>query len=194
MIYDDAKAIISERIKIQDVLRRYTNCEIDRHNRCACPLHGGENHNFTVYPKTNSFYCFACGAGGDVIKFVSLYLNISYGDAIKKLDEDYGLNLLKKSHKSYNARVKEAEKIRRKAIEKEAFKRSQRQDYDLMINYFKWLGKQPQTVEIQFDIDFIEQLLDKHLNLEKCPITYDVKALLKALYTKHEGRKLSGTD
>ena len=37
--------------------------------RGPCPLHGGSNRSaFTVYIETQSFYCFNCSAGGDVIE------------------------------------------------------------------------------------------------------------------------------
>ena len=35
-----------------------------------CPFHTDSQPSFTVYPATRSFYCFGCGAGGDVIDFV----------------------------------------------------------------------------------------------------------------------------
>lgn len=39
--------------------------------RGPCPLHSDTTKaNFTIYPKTNSWYCFACGKGGDTIAYV----------------------------------------------------------------------------------------------------------------------------
>ena len=35
-----------------------------------CPFHSEKSPSFTVYPNDNSFYCFGCGAGGDVITFI----------------------------------------------------------------------------------------------------------------------------
>ena len=38
--------------------------------RGLCPFHGDTNKpNFHIYPETNSWYCFACGQGGDNISF-----------------------------------------------------------------------------------------------------------------------------
>lgn len=51
-----------------------------------CPFHDDVNTpNLTVYPKTQSFYCFACGKGGDAIRFISLIENIERKDVIKNL-------------------------------------------------------------------------------------------------------------
>ena len=37
----------------------------------VCPFHGDTRPSFVVYPATRSYYCFGCGAGGDVIDFVA---------------------------------------------------------------------------------------------------------------------------
>ncbi len=48
-----------------------------------CPFHNEKTPSFTVYPESNSFYCFGCGAGGDVITFVRRMENLDYTEAIK---------------------------------------------------------------------------------------------------------------
>ena len=35
-----------------------------------CPFHNEKTPSFTVYPATQSFYCFGCGAGGDAVTFI----------------------------------------------------------------------------------------------------------------------------
>lgn len=47
-----------------------------------CPLHSENTGSFRYYEETNSFYCFGCGRGGDVIKLHQYYYEINYG--IKK--------------------------------------------------------------------------------------------------------------
>lgn len=51
-----------------------------------CPLHKEKTPSFTVYKKTNSWYCFGCGRGGSNIDFVMLRYNLSVADAIAKLN------------------------------------------------------------------------------------------------------------
>ena len=41
-----------------------------------CPFHGEKTPSFNLYPETSSFYCFGCGAGGDVITFVKRIENL----------------------------------------------------------------------------------------------------------------------
>lgn len=185
MIYNGDKEKIIQYLNIKEVILRYSETEVDRHNRCACPLHNGINHNLAVYPKTNSFYCFNCGAGGDLIKFVSLYLNISYHEAMQKIDRDYNLGIFKNRHKTYNAVAKETAKLNKKHKEKQSYMAWQQFSYCLLINYLKWLQRQPKTNAIEFDINYVERLLDKHLNLEENPIEINVKSLIRALHTKH---------
>lgn len=56
-----------------------------------CPFHSEKTPSFTVYPETNSYYCFGCGNGGDVITFIKNIENIDYVDAIRFLAERNGL-------------------------------------------------------------------------------------------------------
>ena len=43
-----------------------------------CPFHSEKSPSFTVYPDNQSFYCFGCGAGGDVITFIRRIENLEY--------------------------------------------------------------------------------------------------------------------
>ncbi len=58
-----------------------------------CPFHGEKTPSFTVFEETASYYCFGCGAGGDVITFVMKYQNLDYMEAIRYLAERAGMSL-----------------------------------------------------------------------------------------------------
>lgn len=63
--------------------------------RCACELHGGDNpSSFTVFPDTNSYYCWGCGAHGrGVIAYTMNRDNVSFQEAVHKLCDIYGLTI-----------------------------------------------------------------------------------------------------
>ncbi len=56
-----------------------------------CPFHSEKTPSFVVYPETQSFYCFGCGAGGDVITFIRNINNLGYVEAVKFLAARAGM-------------------------------------------------------------------------------------------------------
>ena len=50
-----------------------------------CPFHNEKTPSFTVYPDTQSFYCFGCGAGGEIVNFTRRIENIDFIEAVKAL-------------------------------------------------------------------------------------------------------------
>lgn len=58
-----------------------------------CPFHNEKTPSFTVYPATQSFYCFGCGAGGDAVTFVKKIENLDYIDAVKSLAQRAGMQM-----------------------------------------------------------------------------------------------------
>ncbi|MBQ3969815.1 MAG: DNA primase [Clostridia bacterium] len=63
-----------------------------------CPFHGEKTASFTVYPQTESFYCFGCGVGGDVIGFIKRAENLDYIDAVKFLAQKAGMQMPENSY------------------------------------------------------------------------------------------------
>ena len=58
-----------------------------------CPFHNEKTPSFTVYPDTASYYCFGCGAGGEVINFIRNIENLDFTEAVKLLADRAGLQL-----------------------------------------------------------------------------------------------------
>ena len=56
-----------------------------------CPFHSERTPSFTVFPATKTFYCFGCGAGGDVITFVMKTENLDYLSAVEALAKRAGM-------------------------------------------------------------------------------------------------------
>jgi DNA primase len=66
----------------------------NRQNYIRCPFHSEKTASLKLYDK--SFYCFGCGTGGDLIKFVQLYFNISFAQALVRINSDFRLGLSNK--------------------------------------------------------------------------------------------------
>ena len=58
-----------------------------RQHVAVCPVHDDTNPSMQISQEKKMFKCFVCGTGGDAISFVSKYLHISYGEAMKKVAE-----------------------------------------------------------------------------------------------------------
>ena len=58
-----------------------------------CPFHGEKTPSFNIYTESNSFYCFGCGAGGDVVTFIMKTENLDYIEAVRFLAQRAGLNM-----------------------------------------------------------------------------------------------------
>ena len=77
---------VVRRNDIVDVVGSYV--QLKRKGRLhggLCPFHNEKTPSFYVYPDTQSFYCFGCGAGGDVITFIKKINNLDYVEAVKLL-------------------------------------------------------------------------------------------------------------
>lgn len=65
-----------------------------------CPFHSEKTPSFTVFPDSESFYCFGCGAGGDAITFVMKNENLDYPSAVEVLAARAGIQIVKEQEKS----------------------------------------------------------------------------------------------
>ena len=69
-----------------------------------CPFHNEKTPSFTVYPDTQSFYCFGCGAAGDAITFVRKINNLGYVEAVKQLAARAGMPMPEEDDKESRQR------------------------------------------------------------------------------------------
>lgn len=58
-----------------------------------CPFHNEKSASFSVSPGKQMYYCFGCGAGGNVFTFLMNYENYSFGEAVKMLADKAGVQL-----------------------------------------------------------------------------------------------------
>ena len=77
---------------IESVIGSYVTLKRAGSNyQAPCPFHSERTPSFTVFTSTKSFYCFGCGAGGDVISFIMRAENMDYVDALKYLADRAGI-------------------------------------------------------------------------------------------------------
>lgn len=91
------KEVIEEiryRCDIEDVIGSYVTLKRAGSNRNGlCPFHSEKSPSFTVFPATKSFYCFGCGAGGDVITFIQKIENLDYVGSLEFLAARAGISI-----------------------------------------------------------------------------------------------------
>ena len=61
--------------------------------KCLCPFHSEKTPSCVVYTQNNSFYCFGCHAGGNVITFIRMIEGLGYMDAVRMLAERAGMTV-----------------------------------------------------------------------------------------------------
>ena len=82
------------RCEIENTLSGYVQLRrAGRNLKGLCPFHSERTPSFTVYPENQSFYCFGCGVGGDVIHFVMRMENLDYISAVEYLADKAGIPL-----------------------------------------------------------------------------------------------------
>lgn len=84
-----------------------------------CPFHNEKTPSFSVTPSKQMYYCFGCGAGGNVFTFVMEYENFTFGEALKYLANRAGVELPKIEY-SKEAKAKAEKKAQLLEINKQA--------------------------------------------------------------------------
>lgn len=79
-----------------------------------CPFHNEKTSSFSVSPHKQMYYCFGCGAGGNVFTFIMNYENYSFSEAIKMLADRAGVAL---PEIEYNEEMKKKESRRATLLE-----------------------------------------------------------------------------
>lgn len=85
---NDLRDRVCDTITIRDVLAHYGYDE-GRRGRTKCPIHIGQNDNFSYDEKR--FICYKCGATGTVIDLVMCLYGLDFKEALTKLAGDFGI-------------------------------------------------------------------------------------------------------
>jgi DNA primase len=79
-----------------------------------CPFHDERSPSFSVDPHAKLYHCFACGVGGDVIKFVEEKEGLAFPEAVEALAERYGVEV---EREAADPRAEEARRRRARLSE-----------------------------------------------------------------------------
>lgn len=123
---------VRQRNDIVDVISGYVKLQKKGSNYFGlCPFHNEKSPSFSVSPSKQMYYCFGCGAGGNVITFIMEYENYSFSEALKLLADRAGITLPKQE---YSQKDREQEDLRAALLEINK----------MAANYFYYQLKNPQ--------------------------------------------------
>ncbi len=149
-----------------------------------CPFHSEKTPSFVVSDSRQFFYCFGCGASGDVISFLMKIENIDFHTAVSKLSEEYGIDMDRFGYRNEGKKNEIYEMNREAAV---FFYRNLTEKPNPGYEYMKRRGLNPKTIA-RFGIGFAEDswhaLLD-HLRQKK----YPEKLMLEAGLLSASGEK-----
>ena len=77
----DIVDVVDRRVKLKKSGKNYSAC---------CPFHDEKTPSFSVSPQKQFYYCFGCGASGNVIGFLMELENLSFPEAVEELARRYG--------------------------------------------------------------------------------------------------------
>lgn len=152
---DDFLIELRSRADIESTISSYVNLKrAGRISKGLCPFHGEKTASFTVYPDTQSYYCFGCGNGGDVITFIKNIENLDYIDAVRFLADRVGLDV--PDENNYDSTMNKR-RLRMLEANREAarffHKCLQTQDGAIGYRYFKERGLTDETI-VRFGLGF----------------------------------------
>jgi len=119
---DDLVEEIRMRNDIVEVISSYVRLQKKGNNYFGlCPFHNEKSPSFSVTPTKQMYYCFGCGAGGNVLTFIMEYENYTFAEALKFLAERAGVAL---PEMEYSAVAKKQDDLKTRILEvnKEAAK------------------------------------------------------------------------
>ena len=121
--------IVKQSVTVREAAERY-GIEVKRGGMACCPFHDDKNPSMKL--NEEYFYCFGCGATGDVIDLTSRLYNLSPKEAAEKLAQDFGL--------IYDSQAPPRRYVRQKT-EAQKFKESRDHAFQVLADYFHLLRK-----------------------------------------------------
>ncbi len=147
--------VIGSHITLKRAGGRYLAC---------CPFHNEKTPSFTVFPDTASYYCFGCGAGGDVITFTMKYKNLDYREAVYELADRAGLKVPEDRQISNEQRNKRERLLEMHKIAAKHFYNNLKEKNNPCIEYIKSRGLDSASVT-RYGLGYAKDSFDDLKNL-----------------------------
>jgi len=163
-LFDDIK----NNLDIKYVLVIY-GVQFNSKGVALCPFHSEKSPSFRIYEKTQSWYCFGCGAGGSVIDFVMKRFDLSGIDAAKRLNDDLNLNLLDNPAATSSISIDQIQEDKKLIVDFTEWEQSSFRAVANCFRILKWRGEMLFVHGIKYfeqylpeieQINFVENLLD----------------------------------
>ena len=121
---------VKQSVSVREAAQMY-GIEVNRSGMACCPFHDDKNPSMKL--NEEYFYCFGCGATGDVIDFTARLYNLSPKEAAEKLAQDFGL--------AYDSQAPPRRRYVRRKSEAEKFKEDRDHAFRVLADYFHLLRK-----------------------------------------------------
>ena len=135
---------IKERLSIEEVVGSYIKLERAGNSlKAKCPFHNEKTPSFFVSPDRGSYYCFGCGAKGDIFTFVEEFEGIDFLGALKILADKAGIQLEKFTSKTSDKKERLYQLLETASL----FLERTLQSEEIPINYLKKRGLKDSTIK-----------------------------------------------
>ena len=146
---------VKQSITVREAAQMY-GIEVNRSGMACCPFHDDKNPSMKL--NEEYFYCFGCGATGDVIDFTARLYNLSPKEAAEKLAQDFGL--------AYDSQAPPRRRYDRQKTEAQKFKEDRGHAFRVLADYYHLLRKwetdySPKTPEENPHPRFMEAIQKK---------------------------------
>ena len=146
---------VKQSVTVRDAAQMY-GIEVNRSGMACCPFHDDKNPSMKL--NEEYFYCFGCGATGDVIDFTARLYNLSPKEAAEKLAQDFGL--------AYDSQAPPRRRYDRQKTEAQKFKEDRDHAFRVLADYYHLLRKwetdySPKTPEENPHPRFMEAIQKK---------------------------------
>jgi len=145
---------IKERLSIEEVISGYLKLEPAGANlKAKCPFHSEKTPSFFVSPARGSFYCFGCGASGDIFTFVERFEGLDFKGALKLLADKAGVKLGEYGGKGSDTSTSEKERLYKVMEEATKYFKNNLKENAKVLKYLKERGLTEESIK-NFDIGF----------------------------------------